>query len=165
MASGKTTIGRALAKKLNFHFIDLDQYIEVKENMSISKIFILKGEIYFRKIETKYLEELISKDNKTVVSLGGGTPCYGNNLQLLLNSNNALTIYLKASLIELVKRLKKDKQHRPLIAHLETEEALLEFVGKHLFERSNYYSQASKSIIIDNKTTHEIVKEIISGLF
>ena len=165
MASGKTTIGKALAKKMNFQFVDLDQYIEGEEDMSVSKIFALKSEIYFRKIETKYLKELIDKKEKTVISLGGGTPCYGDNLQLVLSSNNAITIYLKASLLELVNRLLKDKQNRPLISHLKSEEALFEFIGKHLFERSNYYSQASKRINIDNKTTDEIVTEIISELF
>ena len=165
MASGKTTIGKALAEKIDFQFIDLDQYIENKEDMSVSEIFSTKGEIYFRKIETKYLIELIDKDEKSIISLGGGTPCYGDNLELLLNANNALSIYLKASLKELVRRLSIDKNSRPLIAHLKTEEALLEFVGKHLFERSNYYNQASRTVQIDDKTIEIIVEEIISGLF
>jgi shikimate kinase len=165
MASGKTTIGKALAKKINFQFIDLDQYIENKEERSVSDIFATRGEIYFRNIETKYLIELIDKDEKSIISLGGGTPCYGNNLELLLNANNALSVYLKASLVELVRRLYLDKDSRPLIAHLKTEEALLEFVGKHLFERSNYYSQASRTINIDDKTIETIVEEIVSGLF
>lgn len=165
MASGKTTIGKALAKKINFQFIDLDQYIENKEERSVSDIFATRGEIYFRNIETKYLIELIDKDEKSIISLGGGTPCYGNNLELLLNANNALSVYLKASLVELVRRLYLDKDSRPLIAHLKTEEALLEFVGKHLFERSNYYRQASRTIKIDDKTIETIVEEIVSGLF
>jgi len=165
MASGKTTVGKELAKKINFQFIDLDQYIENKEDMSVPEIFETRGEIYFRKIETKYLIELIANDNKSVISLGGGTPCYGNNLELLLNADNALSVYLKATLNELVKRLYKDKDNRPLIAHLKTEEALMEFVGKHLFERNNYYSQASKIILIDNKTINQIVEKIVSGLF
>jgi shikimate kinase len=165
MASGKTTVGKALADKIGFCFMDLDNYIEDKEAMSISAIFATKGEIYFRKLETRYLKELIGTKEKSVISLGGGTPCYGNNMQLLLNSQNATTIYLKASLKELVKRLMKDKDKRPLIAHIESEDALLEFVGKHLFERSTYYNLASKSIHIDNKTAQEVVEEIVSGLF
>ena len=165
MASGKTTVGKELAEKINFQFIDLDEYIEKKEEMSVSEIFKAKGEIYFRKIETKYLIELIASDNKFVISLGGGTPCYGNNLELLLNANKAISIYLKASLNELVNRLFDDKNKRPLIAHIDTKESLLEFVGKHLFERNNYYSQVSKTINIDNKETEQIIEEIVSGLF
>lgn len=165
MASGKTTIGKVLAKKMNFQFIDLDQYIESKEAMSVPDIFKLKGEIYFRKKELLYLKELIESDKKAIISLGGGTPCYGNNIELLLNSEDTITIYLKASLNELVKRLSKDKQSRPLIAHLTTEESLFEFIGKHLFERSNYYSQSSKTINVDHKSTNEIVENIILSLF
>ena len=165
MASGKTTIGKSLAKKIGFEFIDLDQYIENKEDMSVSEIFATKGEIYFRKKETKYLIELIDKDEKSIISLGGGTPCYGNNLELILMANNTLSIYLKASLKELVRRLFVDKNNRPLIAHLKTKQALLEFVGKHLFERSNYYNQVTKIINIDDKTKEQIVEEIVSGLF
>ena len=165
MASGKTTVGTALAKKLNFRFIDLDHYIENKEDMMVSEIFSLKGEIYFRKLESKYLEELINSDIKTVISLGGGTPCYGNNLQLILDADNTLSIYLKASLNELTKRLLKDKDKRPLIAHLNSEPELLEFVGKHLFERSNYYNQANKTVIVDKKSIEDVVEEIILTLF
>ena len=165
MASGKTTIGNALAKKMNFQFIDLDQYIERREVMTVPDIFKVKGEIYFRKKETFYLSELISNNNNSVISLGGGTPCYGNNMELLHSSENSITIYLKASLNELVKRLSKDKQNRPLIAHLKKEVDLLEFIGKHLFERSNYYGRASKTIDVDNKLIDDIIEEIVLSLF
>ena len=165
MASGKTTIGKALAEKMNFRFIDLDQYIENKEAMSVPEIFRLKGEIYFRKIETLCLIELIDSNEKSIISLGGGTPCYGNNLELLLNAENSLTIYLKASIKELVKRLNKNKLNRPLIAHLDTEEALTEFIGKHLFERSNYYSQSKLIVNIDDKNVNQIVEDILLNLF
>jgi len=165
MASGKSTIGSALAEKMNFQYIDLDQYIENKERMSISELFAEKGEIYFRKIETTYLTELIANQEHSIISLGGGTPCYGNNLDVLLNAKHATTIYLKASLNELVKRLVKDKDKRPLIEHLKTENELLEFIGKHLFERSYYYNQAAEIINVDDKNTDNIVEEIILKLF
>ena len=165
MASGKTTIGKVLAEKMNFQFIDLDQYIESKEDMSVPDIFKLKGEIYFRKIEALYLKELIESDIKVIISLGGGTPCYGNNMELLLNSEDAITIYLKASLNELVKRLSKDKQNRPLITHLDSDEALLEFVGKHLFERNQFYNQANYTVEADNASVTTIVEDIVLKLF
>lgn len=165
MASGKSTVGLCLAKKINFSFIDLDQYIEKKENMAISDIFLSRGEIYFRKIETKYLQELLSSKLNTVISLGGGTPCYGNNMNMIVNTEEATSIYLKATLKTLVERLIKEKDERPLIAHLNTEDELLEFVGKHLFERSNFYSQAKKTVNIDTKDIEEVVEEIIIGLF
>jgi shikimate kinase len=165
MSSGKTTIGKVLAEKMNFQFIDLDQYIESKEDMSVPDIFKLKGEIYFRKIEALFLKELIESDIKAIISLGGGTPCYGNNMELLLNSEDAITIYLKASLNELVKRLNKDKQNRPLIAHLDSDEALLEFIGKHLFERNQFYNQANYTVETDNASVTTIVEDIVLKLF
>jgi len=119
----------------------------------------------FRKIETTYLNELIANQENSIISLGGGTPCYGNNLEELLNAKNTITIYLKASLNELVKRLVKDKDKRPLIAHLKPESEVLEFIGKHLFERSYYYNQAAEIINVDDKNMDTIVEEIILNLF
>ena len=164
MASGKSTLGKILAKKLNYEFLDLDEYIENKEDNSVKDIFKSKGEIYFRKIETKYLKELLENKNHLVLSLGGGTPCYGNNMNLILNASNTKCIYLKASIPTLVTRLKKEKSHRPLIAHIESDDLLTEFVGKHLFERSYYYNQANVTITTDNKLIDDIVEELILKL-
>ncbi|SFZ95074.1 shikimate kinase [Flaviramulus basaltis] len=165
MASGKSTIGVKLAKKLKYDFIDLDDFIENKENLSVSDIFKSKGEIYFRKQESFYLEELLQTKTNVILSLGGGTPCFGNNMQLISNANNVRSIYLKSSIPALVKKLSKKKNKRPLIAHIKTDEALTEFIGKHLFERIPYYSKAEVQINTDNKTKKEIVKEILLELF
>ncbi|MDD3723627.1 MAG: shikimate kinase, partial [Lutibacter sp.] len=89
MASGKSAVGRILSEKLNIQFIDLDSFIEEKEQLSISEIFETKGEIYFRKIEGIYLQELLNSKESTVISLGGGTPCYGNNIDLIENKSNS----------------------------------------------------------------------------
>ena len=93
MGSGKSLIGSNLAKKIDYKFIDLDQYIEKNEACSISKIFEDSGDIYFRKIETKYLIKCLSQNNNIVLSLGGGTPCYNDNLTHI-NSTNNISIYL-----------------------------------------------------------------------
>ncbi|HIF14924.1 MAG TPA: shikimate kinase, partial [Bacteroidetes bacterium] len=82
MGSGKTTIGKQLAKKLNYNFIDLDQYIEKALNTSVSSIFSDKGEPYFRDIETSYLKKALELKN-SVISLGGGTPCFNNNMDII----------------------------------------------------------------------------------
>lgn len=164
MASGKSTIGKILAKKLNYDFIDLDDYIENKEGMTIQRIFDKKGEIYFRKLETSLLKEIVFNESHVVLSLGGGTPCYSNNMSVIQNTSQVTSFYLKASILFLVDRLKTRKSKRPLISHLETDEQLTEFIGKHLFERSPYYEQAGFKISIDNKTKKEIVKEILSYL-
>ncbi len=165
MASGKSTLGRILAKKINYDFIDLDDYIEEKEKRSVSDIFKSKGEIYFRKMETLYLKELLNNKTKLVLSLGGGTPCYSNNMDFIRNITNVKSIYLKASIPTLVARLKKEKSKRPLIAHIETDELLTEFIGKHLFERSHFYNLSEITITSDNKTEDGIIEELVLQLF
>ncbi|MDO7171674.1 shikimate kinase [Mariniflexile sp. AS56] len=165
MASGKSTLGKNLAKKLNYEFLDLDDYIEKKENSVVSDIFKQKGEIHFRKLETLYLKKLLASQNNLVLSLGGGTPCYSNNMETILNADHAKSIYLKASIPTLIARLKNEKSTRPLIAHIETDELLAEFIGKHLFERSLFYSAANTTISTDNKSADVIVEELVLELF
>lgn len=165
MASGKTTIGKSLSKKLGYKFMDLDDYIVEKEGNTVNEIFKSKGEIYFRKTESLLLNEIIQNNDKLVLSLGGGTPCYGDNMILMQGKTNAKTIYLKATIKTLVKRLRIEKNKRPLISHLESEELLTEFIGKHMFERSQYYSQANITVSIEGKSESEIVEDIILNLF
>ncbi len=165
MGSGKSLLGLKIANKLNYKAIDMDACIEKKENLSIPKIFLLKGEIVFRKLETTYLKEVLAKDENFVLSLGGGTPCYGNNLKLVQENQDTISIYLQTGIDELVKRLFKEKEKRPLIAHLETHEELKDFIGKHLFERNFYYNQADLIIKTDDKIPDAIAEEIMTKLF
>jgi shikimate kinase len=158
MASGKSTIGREISKKLDMKFIDLDDYISKREKSSISEIFKVKGEIYFRRIESFYLSEILNSKDSFILSLGGGTPCYSNNMKLILNSE-ASSIYIKASIITLVARLTSEKNKRPLVAELENDK-LTEFVAKHLFERRFFYEQASITVITEDKSIEEITTEI-----
>jgi shikimate kinase len=157
MASGKSSVGKILAERLNHVFIDLDDYIEVNEELTVSEIFAEKGEVYFRLKETEYLTELLNSEDHFVLSVGGGTPCYANNVQLIVE--NSQSFYLKTSIDVLYNRLKKVRKSRPLIANLNLEK-LKEFIAKHLFERSSYYEQAMDSIITDDKNFSEIVEEI-----
>jgi shikimate kinase len=164
MGSGKSTIGKELATVLNYRFLDLDEYIIQKENSSVSDIFKTNGEIYFRKKETEYLKELIDSSEDMVLALGGGTPCYGNNLGELTNNSNVVLFYLKLSIPLLTKRLFKAKNSRPLISHLNSEEELMEFVGKHLFERVQYYSKAEYTITTDDKSQQDVLEGILTKL-
>ena len=164
MGSGKSSVGKKLADVLGFHYFDLDDFIQEKEGKSIKEIFSIKGEVYFRKIESKYLSEIISSSN-SVISLGGGTPCYGNNMQTIKNSEITSSIYLKASLTNLTDRLFLEKNNRPLIAHIEDKGELQEFIGKHLFERSMYYNQSDITINTDRISVDEVVETIVLKLF
>lgn len=161
MGSGKSSIGRKLSKKLRCNLIDLDDYIVEKEKASVKEIFQSKGEIYFRKKEEEYLKELLLLQGDTILSLGGGTPCFGDNMKFILESENTQSIYLKSSVKTLTDKLFLKKSKRPLIANIETKEALAEFIGKHLFERSPYYQKAAHQVVTDNKTKKEVVLEIL----
>ena len=163
MGSGKSLIGSHLAKKIDYKFIDLDQYIEKNEACSISKIFENSGDIYFRKIETKYLIKCLSENNNIVLSLGGGTPCYNDNL-IHINSTNNTSIYLKNKNVELSKRLYKSNNNRPLISAIKSEKKMIEFVSKHLFEREFFYNKANVTIDCYKKDIDAICNLIISNL-
>lgn len=160
MGSGKSTLGKAFAMKKKIPFIDLDHYIEQQENSSIRQIFKEKGEIYFRKKETFHLNTLLNSDENFVLALGGGTPCFGNNMQLIKNATSHV-IYLKYSPKSLTERLRAEKNNRPLIAHLK-EEDLEEFIRKHLFERNLFYSQANHIIAMDNLSVDESLEKLIA---
>ncbi|WP_339697293.1 shikimate kinase [uncultured Marixanthomonas sp.] len=164
MGSGKSTIGKALSKKLSYTFKDLDSEIEKVEEKKITAIFSEKGEIYFRKKENEVLRNLLSKKNKLVLSTGGGTPCYGTIMDYLTETDNVVPIYLKASLDVLTERLYAEKEKRPLISHLESKENLQDFIRKHLFERSFVYNKAALVISVDDKDVSEVVEEIILKL-
>ena len=158
MGSGKSTIAKYISDTMNLKLIDLDSYIEKQEGLSISNIFSSKGEIYFRKQEGFYLKEILETKSNFILALGGGTPCYGNNMQSI-NSSNAISIYLKGSISFLAERLKIGKNKRPLIANL-NEEHLTEYIGKHLFERAPFYEQSNYKVKIDNKSIEEIYCDI-----
>lgn len=158
MASGKSTIGKQLSEKLGMPFLDLDIYISENKNKSVPEIFSQNGEIYFRKKEHEYLKEVLENQQDCILSLGGGTPCYANNMELIHNQN-AISIYLKASIQTLSERLLKNKSSRPLVAFLDDDQ-VPEFIAKHLFERRFFYEQAKKVVVIDQKSASEIVDEI-----
>lgn len=158
MASGKSTVGKELSKKIYIPFIDLDNFIEEGEGKSVSKIFEENGEIYFRKKEHEYLKQLLDSEDNFVLSLGGGTPCYAGNMDMVLNSDTT-SIYLKASLKTLYNRLQKQKATRPLVASI-SDEKLSEFIAKHLFERRFYYEKANFNLKIDDKKVSDIITEL-----
>lgn len=157
MGCGKSTIAKALGDKLQLNTLDLDNYIADKEKDSIKNIFKNKGEIYFRKQEGIYLNELLKSEQKFILALGGGTPCYGNNMELIKNRSNSF--YLKAKIDTLFQRLRAENASRPLISEL-NDEKLKEFIAKHLFERAPFYEQSTHTISIDNKSVEAIVNQI-----
>ena len=145
MGSGKTTIGKKISKKLNVPFIDSDSEIEKKHNLSIEKIFHDFGEAKFRNMEFNYIRSLINKSN-FVLSTGGGTPCYKNNISFL--NELGITCYLNRSIKELSHRLQKSKKKRPLIEGLNNDE-LISFISEEMKIRDKYYKKAK--LILNRK--------------
>ncbi|KQB44308.1 Shikimate kinase [Flavobacterium daejeonense] len=162
MGCGKSTIAKELSKKIAVPFIDLDEFIEKKVKMDIKTIFAEKGEIHFRKLEHECFVELLNLTEPVIIGLGGGTPCYANNHELL-KREDVLSVYLKASIDTLVSRLSLNKSNRPLIANKNDVE-MKEFIATHLFERSYYYNQAQYSVAVDEQTIEQTVGEILAIL-
>ncbi len=162
MGSGKSSVGALLASKLGVKFYDLDAKIEESEQESVVNLFESKGEIYFRKLEHKILKQILHKDESFILSLGGGTPCYFDNHELL-KQEGIVSFYLKATSAKLVERLHPEKESRPLLASLDKDE-MLDFINKHLFDRSFYYHQVNHIITIEEKTVDQLVGEILQQL-
>lgn len=158
MGCGKSTHGKKLAKLLNKPFIDLDNYIEKKEEATVDFVFKTKGEDYFREKESEYLKQVINRYPKAVVSLGGGASCFNNNISLLLKSG--LMIYIEMPPETLHYRLTQSDNTRPLLQNKSAEESL-EFIENLLHKREHYYRQAQITVNGVNLTAEKL-KEAIS---
>lgn len=158
MGAGKSTIAFQLSLQLNIPYYDLDREIEKEQQKKVSTLFAEKGEIFFRKIEHQLLHQLLNKKERAIISLGGGTPCYANNHEVL-QLQNVQSFYLKASISTLTTRLEKEKEHRPML-QINTEDTLETFIAKHLFDRSYFYYQAKHIVSVDDKSVDQIVNEI-----
>jgi len=157
MGSGKSTVGKRLAEKINFDFIDFDKHIEKETGKTITEIFDADGEEKFRLLEHEYLKKLLNKEN-VVISLGGGTPYFHNNIQLI--NKNGISIYLEMSLDVLVKRLSKARKKRPLIRDL-NEVDLKYFIEANLEKRKPIYQKANHIIQSDHLFADDLAEEII----
>jgi shikimate kinase len=143
-ASGKTYWGKRLAAACQLSFADLDKYIEQEQEESIGEIFSVHGEERFREIEAKALAKMI-EEQTGIVACGGGTPAFGNNLELMKQAG--CVVYLSASLPILVERITNDRQVRPLLK----QSADLAGALASLFEaRKPYYEQADYILKTEN---------------
>lgn len=162
MGSGKTTAGKKLAAVLGWPFFDLDKKIEEKAGKSIPDIFSQDGENYFRVIESEALKT-IEYETDVVLSTGGGTPCFSDNMDFMLKTG--LTVYLKLEPLQLLSRLYGSKGERPLIKNLKREE-LLVFIEEKLHFREPFYNRAEitiEAIDADIKSLSSIVKSAFSN--
>lgn len=147
MGSGKSTVGRQLARAKDWEFTDLDMYIQKTSGRSIPDIFSLLGEDKFREIESDCLKEVLEFPNQ-VIALGGGTPCFHNNMESI--KSRSTSIYLKVSPEGLANRLMRSPSPRPLIEGKSPDE-LIEYISSELIKREEFYLQAD--FIIESDQT------------
>ena len=154
MGCGKSYIGRQLAERLAYNFVDMDAYLESKEGKTISQIFQEGGEALFRQLERDYLTASGDFEN-TVIATGGGCPCFHDNMEWM--DVNGQTVYLKTTTPILVDRLQAETAHRPLLAGKSRAELAM-FIDKKLQERGPYYEQAQ--VIFEYQTGIEGAEEL-----
>lgn len=139
MGAGKTTMGKSLAQVMGLEFIDLDNWIEARQHKTIKEIFAEVGEEGFRKLERAGLEEVSTYEN-VILSLGGGTPCFFDNMEVVNRAGTS--VYLKPSEEVLLKRLIKGKHKRPLLAD-KSDDEILQVIREQLAWREPYYLKAN----------------------
>jgi shikimate kinase len=160
MGSGKTTAGKELASLLGWSFIDLDGKIEEFTGKTIPEIFSQNGEAYFRTVESELLKNFNAETN-TVISTGGGTPCFSDNMDYMLKTG--LTLYLKMTPEQLKSRLSESNGERPLIKDLDNRK-LQNFIEEKLSEREKWYSKSEITVEGNNLDTDQLHSLVRSRL-
>ena len=158
MGCGKTTLGKKVANQLKYDFIDLDQLIEKRASLTINEFFTKNGEESFRVFEKQLLIEVSSSEN-TVVAVGGGTPCYFTNMEIMNQTGE--TFYFQRPVKELFNRIVNARDNRPLVKD-KSEEELLVYIEDLLNKREVFYLKSKFTIPRNKLTVHDLV-EIITA--
>lgn len=156
MGAGKTTVGKLLAETIGVSFIDSDEWIVAKEQASVSDVFATKGEAYFRQLEKAFLDHL-ALEQPAVVAVGGGLPCFGDNIMVL--NSLGIFIYINTSLQTLTQRLKNDRANRPLLRDLKDEE-LFRYVEDLIAQRKVFYKMAQLIVPNESNKPNDVVEKI-----
>ncbi len=156
MGSGKTTVAAKLASRWGYPAYDLDQMIEKAEGLAVKELFSRYGEEQFRAMEHQYLSTF-NKVNRGVVSTGGGTPCYFDNMAFM--NSTGITVYLRMTPGQLYGRLKQAGSNRPVIQGY-TGQALLDFIDHKLGQREPFYRQATLEISGFDLDIRDLEREI-----
>jgi shikimate kinase len=157
MATGKTTVGKILAQKMNYGFVDTDEVIENETGMKITQIFKEKGEEYFRKIEKETVQK-VSKQDKNVIACGGGAVLDPLNVKSLKTKGEL--VLLEASIEEIISRTKNDTS-RPLLWGKDSREKAIKLLESR---NQTYHEVADLVIDTTGKDPENISKEILTKL-
>ena len=160
MGAGKTTIGKALARKTGLEFFDLDWYVENRYRMKIPQIFAEKGQAGFLELERNMLHE-VTEFEDVVISCGGGTPCFFDNIDYM--NSLAETIYLKAEPEVLRTHLLMAKSQRPLIQG-KTPDELRDFIKESLANREPFYAKAKHIVQIEVLNSRELIDKYVDKI-
>jgi len=160
MGAGKTTLGHALARKTGMPFYDVDWYVENRMRKTARQLFEERGEDGYRKLEKTLLHEVAEFEN-VVISCGGGTPCFFDNIDYL--NQQGETIYLKTSIDILLKHLSMARKERPLLIG-KSDEELRQYIEKQLAERRPFYEKAKHTLDISLLDTHEKIQEAVNQI-
>ncbi|MGV8095695.1 MAG: shikimate kinase [Mangrovibacterium sp.] len=156
MGSGKSTLGRELASRLNLSFLDMDQFIEMKYLKTVPEIFRDEGEMQFREKEQACLKEISVMEN-VVVATGGGAPCFFDNMEIM--NSTGCCVFLDVEPGELAERLIKGNVVRPLIQE-KPEEELVQTIKRMMEKRRSFYEKARYIISGNSITTDDIIHKI-----
>ncbi|OLY94851.1 hypothetical protein BUE76_13970 [Cnuella takakiae] len=159
MGCGKSYWGRQLAQKLQVPFLDLDEQIEDMAGKKIAEIFAVDGEEFFRRREKEMLMHLTESTPAFVMSTGGGTPCFFNNIDYM--NRMGKTIWINCSAECLAERLKGEKEKRPLISTLDDEQ-LKAYIVKKVGDRKIFYQQAREVIYEDQLSLDNFLDKILN---
>lgn len=154
MGSGKSTLGRVVAKYTGLQLIDLDNYIERRYMANVRDIFARHGEERFRDMERRMLAEVADFEN-VIVACGGGTPCFHGNMELI--NSHGTSVWLQASEEILLRRLVRGRRKRPLLAD-KTDEEILLTIRSGLESRHPFYSMAHHRFCTDRLETIEEIR-------
>jgi len=160
MGAGKTTLGKAYARKMKISFIDLDWYIEERFHKTINQLFSENGEDGFRLIERKALHE-VGEFEDVIISTGGGTPCYFDNIEYMNRQGN--TVFLEVNPDILFVRLKIAPQNRPIIQG-KTDDELRSFIAKSLEARLPFYNRAQRIFDGSKLQTEKQIEQSVCSL-
>jgi shikimate kinase len=160
--SGKSSLGRRLARRLRCRFVDTDTLVEQQVGATIADIFYYEGEEYFRRAERRALESLANVDGNVVVATGGGMPTWSDNMAWM--NDHGTTIYISRSCEHILSRLTDyGREKRPMFRG-KSDEELVAFMHAQMAEREVFYSGAKMRVECDTMSDDAVVEYIVNKI-